>query len=336
MTSAFAAGLAAHRAGDFETAERSYLQNPSSVNANHNLAVLYADYGYRDRAEQVFRRLLQHRPDDARARQHLALLLLAERRYDQAWAEHEAVRLVMSPLHLEPIASCPKWSGEALAGKRLVVCAEQGAGDQMMWGRYLGELRARGAEVIVACDPRSVARLFEASDFVTWPFLRGREQLPPADFWIMMGSLPAQLGGPPRPPTWLAALGGSGGQGVGVMPRGNPEYIHDASRSPPEDMVQRLLRLGRDLRPEASGARDFLETAEIIADLDLVITVDTAVAHLAGSMGKPVCVLLPRLGMDWRWNDGVTSDWYPAARLLRQQRAGDWGSLLDQLERERN
>ena len=333
MTNAFAAALAAHRAGDFEAAERGYLAISNSTRAAHNLAVLYLDYGDRDRAEQMFRRVLAEQPHSAVDRQGLALLLLAERRYDEAWGEHEAVRLTLTPPYVAPIADYPKWSGEPLEGKRLVVCAEQGAGDQIMWGRYLPRLRARGAEVVVACDPASLGPLFEAAGFAIHPFAPGRATLPPADYWAMMGSLPALVGGPPPPPAYLSRLATSGGGGIGVMPRGNPAYRHDASRSPPEDVVQRLLRLGRDLRPEATGARDFLETARIVAKLDLVVTVDTSVAHLAGSMGKPVWVLLPRLGLDWRWNDGLSSDWYPAARLLRQERAGDWDGLLDRLER---
>jgi ADP-heptose:LPS heptosyltransferase len=89
------------------------------------------------------------------------------------------------------------------------------------------------------------------------------------------------------------------------------------------------------LLPEHTGATDMLETAEIIAGLDLVVSVDTSIAHLAGAMGKPVWILLPALGSCWRWSRGRDrSDWYPTARLLRQPEPGDWRSVLTQLGRD--
>jgi hypothetical protein len=123
------------------------------------------------------------------------------------------------------------------------------------------------------------------------------------------------------------------GDGVGVVPVGSPTHANDRNRSLPPDAAARLLRLGRDLRPEATGARDFLETAEIVARLDLVITVDTAVAHLAGAIGKPCVVLLADPG-EWRWGSGERSPWYPEFTLFRQPEPGNWAVVLDRLERE--
>jgi ADP-heptose:LPS heptosyltransferase len=117
-----------------------------------------------------------------------------------------------------------------------------------------------------------------------------------------------------------------------VVTRGNPDHPKDATRSLWGQDAERLLTLGRDLAPPATGARDFYETAQIVAGLDLVVTVDTSVAHLAGAMGKECWVLLPRLAMDWRWNDGERSDWYPKMRLWRQPPEGGWGSVLDEVE----
>lgn len=116
------------------------------------------------------------------------------------------------------------------------------------------------------------------------------------------------------------------------MAAGGKVYARDTYRSLPEPAARRLLKMGRDLEPTVTGAKSFADTAELIARLDLVITVDTSIAHLAGSMGKPVWVLLPRLWMDWRWNDGMKSDWYPDARLFRQPSPGNWGAVLDEVE----
>jgi ADP-heptose:LPS heptosyltransferase len=95
----------------------------------------------------------------------------------------------------------------------------------------------------------------------------------------------------------------------------------------------RLRALGRDLSPEATGARDFQETADIIAGLDLVISVDTAIAHLAASLGKPTWILLAQVGTDWRYERGRDEcRWYPSGRLFRQPMAGDWDSVLSAVE----
>lgn len=88
------------------------------------------------------------------------------------------------------------------------------------------------------------------------------------------------------------------------------------------------------LLPEDTGAKDFKETAEIIAGLELVISVDTSIAHLSAAMGKPTWVLLPRFGLDWRWADGRRSPWYPDARLFRQERAGDWSGTIAAVHHE--
>jgi hypothetical protein len=294
--------------------------------------VLYSEYGRAEEAERVFRWLLGHRPDYAAAKHGLGLLLLAQRRYAEGWPLHEAGRRVVYPPSPAPQADYPEWQGEPVAGRRIMVCAEQGAGDQIMFGRYLAELAARGAQVTLACDPRTVARLFETTGVATAAFLPGHQRLGPADYWARVGSLPAGLGAAaPAPPAYLDLPLTTGG-GIGVVARGNPVHLNDANRSLPPPQAARLLRLGRDLAPSATGARDFLDTAEIVAGLDLVIAVDTSVAHLAGALGKPVWVLLPRVAMDWRWNDGLRSDWYPQARLFRQPAAGDWDAVLDAVE----
>jgi ADP-heptose:LPS heptosyltransferase len=118
-----------------------------------------------------------------------------------------------------------------------------------------------------------------------------------------------------------------------VVTRGSPVHVNDAQRSLPPAFASRLLRLGRSLEPEATGFRNFRQTAELVAGLDLVITVDSAVAHLAGAMHKPVWVLLPAHNTDWRWlKDRSDSPWYPTMRLFRQPRPDDWESVFSELE----
>jgi ADP-heptose:LPS heptosyltransferase len=109
-------------------------------------------------------------------------------------------------------------------------------------------------------------------------------------------------------------------------------FVADSARAPPAGVSAELAALGRDLRPAATGARDFQDTADIVAGLDLVVSVDTAVVHVAGAMGKPVWVLLPT-PCDWRWGRGADrSAWYPSARLFRQPAPGDWAGAMAALK----
>ena len=121
------------------------------------------------------------------------------------------------------------------------------------------------------------------------------------------------------------------------MARGNPTHKNDAKRSLDPSGAAELLSLpgAVSLAPEHTGARDFQDTADLIAGLDLVISVDTAVAHLAGSLGVPTWILLPSTGVDWRWLRGrKDSPWYPSARLFRQPPTGDWPSVLREVQAE--
>ena len=322
----FEEAVAAQNAGDFAAAERGYLAFPDSRNARYNLAVLYRQTQRLEEAAAAFRLVAEQYPDLAIARRGLAQALLALGRYDEAWPLQEARR--QAPPMPDPVADYPEWTGEPLAGRRLTVVAEQGFGDQLMFARYLPLLQAAGAEVTIACHPRHLARFFERCGWTTTPYLGGAQKLPAADAWVFMASLPYRLGvgSPPRPVYWPEPLGG--GAGVGVVAQGNPAQFNDRNRSMDPASAAELLSLGRNLLPDATGALDFLDTAEIVSGLDLVITVDSAVAHLAGAMGKACWVLPPAIGMCWRWNDGVRSDWYPDMRLFRQPAAGDWAGEI--------
>ena len=161
-----------------------------------------------------------------------------------------------------------------------------------------------------------------------------RNTMPRPDFWVFVGSLPGRLGVTletlPEPISIDIAL--STGGGTGVVTAGNSLLGRDSQRSLRGEDAARLRSLGRDLSPEATGAVDFLETAEIVARLDRIITVDTAMAHLAGSMGKPTSVLIQAEQADWRWlRDRTDSPWYPSVRLYRQAKMGDWRPVLEEV-----
>lgn len=258
---------------------------------------------------------------------------LAQGRFHLGWALYENRRrgrgAVFDPVTQWPELRCPEWQGEDVDGKHLLVFLEQGFGDQIMFARYLPLIEARGASVTYICSAE-LARLFPNGHPA-----RRRQDFAPAHYWALAGSLPLRFGTSLEaiPPPYDFKLHIGNGGGIGVVPSGRPTHENDAQRSLDAENAQRLLSVGCDLRPQATGARDFLDTARIIADLDLVISVDTAIAHLAASMGKETWVLLPAKGCDWRWlRERSDSPWYPAVKLHRQRTT--WTEVVDGLQAE--
>ncbi len=265
-------------------------------------------------AESVLRRGLEGAPGHPVLAYALGILILSRGACAEAWPLYEH-RASMPRGPRPPSFSFPQWRGEPV--ERLLVLPEQGFGDQIMFARYLPVLAARGIRVTVMAPPQ-LARLFEPLAPEVLP-ISGTLSVPPRDAWCFIGSLPGLTGELPTAPYLPGARAGSGG---GVM-----TFVADAGRAPPAAAAE-LAALGRDLQPAATGARDFQDTADIIAGLALVISVDTAVLHVAGAMGKPFWVLLPH-DADWRWGRGVaSSQWYPSARLFRQRTPGDWAGVV--------
>jgi hypothetical protein len=270
---------------------------------------------------------------DERAAFHHGLRLLSEGRYAEGWPLYENRE--------RPDLWFPAWQGEDLTGRRLMVWLDQGLGDKIMFSRFVPRLQETAAEVILVCEP-ALARLF-ATNFAT-PVVAasGAVELPDADVWIMYGSLPLRLGItletlPSAPYLRADRIEHRDGARIGVVTRGGAGNPQDANRSIPPDLAGRLLSIpgAISLHYDDLGVGDFLDTAAVIAGLDLVISVDTAVAHLAGAMGKPVWILLPAAGVDWRWLHGRSdSPWYPSARVYRQPRPGDWSAVIDRVRRD--
>jgi hypothetical protein len=330
----FNAAVLAQRAGEYGRAERLYrgLTASMPVLANHGLGVTLAAQGRVKAAEEAYRAALAVDPAEPRVLYALGLLRLAEGDYAAGWPLWEHRRGVPGMMRDPPKTAAPEWRGEDLAGKRILVVGEQGFGDQLMWARFVPELVRRGAEVVLSAPHALHPVLRDLGAELVAPEAEPREGI---DHWAFVTSLPLRFGttleGLP-PPAPLSTPPLAAGGGIGVVPAGNPGNVNDRTRSLFGREAERLLKLGRDLRPEATGARDFAETAAIVAGLDLVITVDTAIAHLAGAMGKPVWILLSAAETDWRWlRERSDSPWYPSARLFRQRVAGDWAPVFRRL-----
>jgi hypothetical protein len=331
MESIFSEALEHQRAGRLDEAEACYRRiagfRPGPTLAN--LGVILRITGRLDEAEAVLREAHAVAPESAGIRHTLGMTLLQLGQYAEGWAFYEA-RHALLP---RPTAPLPEWRGESLAGKRILVVAEQGLGDQILWSRFVPLLTAQAAQVRLAVA-RPLVRLFDqlpVEVFNAQAFDSGM-----ADVWASMGSVPRWLGAGPDDapaPTLRAPVPAHPPAGVGLMLQGGDRNPHP-DRVPGRGIAKAIRGLMPfvELAPELSGARDFADTAERIAGLEQVVTVDTSVAHLAGSLGKPVSILMSRPAVDWyvNWKD-ERSAWYPSARIIRQRSPGDWAGVLADL-----
>jgi hypothetical protein len=257
----------------------------------------------------------------------------------------------------------PRWEGHDLKGQRILIHAEQALGDTIQFIRYLPQVAQRGGRVVLQVQPE-LFQLLKDFPHAEQVLARG-DALPDFDVQCPLLSLPLILHSgsqisnevPYIKPDalavehWRAKLADEARLKVGLVWAGKPEHKNDHNRSMPARMFASLNQIPNvrffslqkgdaakqladlssqlDVTDFTSELNDFVDTAGLIQNLDLVITVDTAVAHLAGAIGKPVWVLLPFVP-DWRWLlDRSDSPWYPTMRLFRQPRIGDWESPVN-------
>jgi tetratricopeptide (TPR) repeat protein len=363
-------GVMAGDRENFEEARAYYEQalrlRPAYADAVYNIGIALAALGKYQKALRRYEHAMVLRPEHKSTRFNIALTRLLLGDYAGAWKEWE------SRWHSPQLASSvrnfsqPQWKGESIADKRILLYAEQGIGDTLQFLRYLPMVKARGASIVLEVQKPLVPLLERQSMRIDAMYIVARgEGLPPFDVYCPLMSLPAIFGTTlaniPQAAGYFPALGHSSreektGLRVGLVWAGSPTHKRDRARSialaklkplfdvpgvqwfslqkgaAAEQLVEFPERVA--IHDLAAGFKDYADTATAIAGLDLVITVDTSVAHLAGTMGKPVWILLHEQP-DWRWLlKRRDSPWYTSARLFRQASGGDWSSVIAAVVRE--
>lgn len=347
---------------------RALSVNPHYPEAHINLGNALKSQGRFDEARGAYERALAIDPDCVEAHWNRSLVLLLQGEFREGWQEYEWrwKRRAAEPARA---SARPLWLGqESLHGKTILLWGEQGLGDQIQFARFAEEVSKLGARVILELKQplmrafhgvRGVTRLASSREPV------GDEEF---DYHCPLMSLPlalqSQLAAVPRPvvlrahtteiKTWQSRLA-AGTLKIGLAWSGNARHTNDRNRSIPLAMLSTLLAedaewisLQKEVRPtdratlEALPAirhfgdtlDDFVDTAALCENCDLIISVDTSVAHLAASIGRPVWLLLPFVP-DWRWLcERDSSPWYPSVRIYRQTQAGEWHEILRRLQQD--
>jgi tetratricopeptide (TPR) repeat protein len=366
-------GLALADLGRFEEAEASFKEalrlNPSYIDAHANLANLYKEQGRSEEALAGYQVALWLNPDAPSTHWNRALTWLQKGDFEKGWQEYEW-RWKRKRTAARPFRQ-PTWDGSPLSGRTILLYMEQGLGDMLQFIRYAPLVKERGGRVVVECT-RMLIPLFSTCKGIDQLVAEG-EPLPDFDVQVPLMSLPRLFKTtletvPAAVPyffpddelveRWRQRLTSIDGLKIGISWQGNPNHQWDRHRSFPLKELAgisqlpgvRLISLQKGAGTEqlksvgfevlqfgdeldtTSGA--FMDSAAIIKNLDLVITVDSAIAHLAGALGAKVWLALALI-VDWRWMfGGQDSPWYPTMRLFRQTRLGDWSSVFDRMVAE--
>jgi len=354
--------------GQFEAAKEQFQKalqlDPRFAEAYNNLGATFKETGKINDALLMYRKALEIKPDFAEARWNMGLTCLLSGNFIEGWEGYEWRWEKPDYKKYQRSFSKPLWNGEDISGFCILLHAEQGYGDTLQVIRYVPLVAARNVRVFVEC-PRDLKNLISGIDGISRVVARG-EPLPEFDFHCPLMTLPKIFGTtletiPQTIPylgvdmdlvkTWQTRIKSEVMKfKVGLAWSGNPEHQNDRNRSCALEILSPLaqvknvqffsLQKGRgsqEAKRPVQGLgmidltdqiQDFSDTAALIENLDLVVSVDTAVAHLAGTMGKRVWTLLP-YSPDWRWLLGrEDSPWYPTMHLYRQPRPGDWTAVI--------
>lgn len=333
--------------------------DPSNHETHNNLGNVYIEISQLDDALLHYRQAHQLRPDLPDIRSNLSKALLTLGQFEEGWREQESRWHLPSNPSGRPPADV--WTGANPEGQTILLHTEQGFGDTIHFIRYASLLSAQGARVIVECQPE-LQPLLQQSNYIDQVILRGQSPRLfnlhamllslPAIYNTTFETIPATVPYLHAPPDlhqhWKTRLSADSNFKVGLVWAGNPKQKNDRNRSTqlaqfaPLAAIPNISIYALQKGPAAEQLKsaplkiidcapdlpDFAHTAALIENLDLVISVDTAVAHLAGALAKPVWTLLT-FAADWRWlKERDDSPWYPTMRLFRQRTRGDWAEVI--------
>jgi tetratricopeptide (TPR) repeat protein len=365
-------GNLAYRVGKLEEAESFYRAalriRPDYADGHGNLGIVHMGMGRYEEAVATLREALRLRSVYPEATSNLSQALLVMGAFKEGWDKYE-MRWKLPALAPRPFRQ-PLWHGESLIGTTILLHAEQGAGDVIQFVRYAPLIRDLGATVVVEL-PKELMRVLAPIAGPRIRLVAKGSPLPHFDVHCPLLSLPGALGcdlgnipasvpyltaEPDLVARWRARLDGAPGPRIGLVWAGNPQHANDHNRSfrplafkpfwdipglrffllqkqPRDSDAADLAELGPhvDLGPEL---QDFADTAAALSALDLLISADTSIVHLAGALGRPVWTMVP-FSPDWRWLLGrEDTPWYPTMRLFRQPKRRDWRSAMARVAEE--
>jgi tetratricopeptide (TPR) repeat protein len=351
-----------------ECSESALKFDPRHPEAHNSRGATLADLGRYDEAVASYNRAIALNPTSAEALWNKGLIELSRGEFREGWKHYESRWRVKSLKLTERFPGIPSWQGESVNRKSILLHAEQGYGDTIQFSRFCVEVAARGAQVLLSV-PRALQSLFQSLRGVHE--VVASTTVPQFDFHCPLMSVPLALGTEldhlPAPARYLQAdptakarwadrlRAPTSAPAVGLVWSGRHTHAKDQERSIALQQWLPVLRhsvqwvgLQKEIRASDKSCLantpailrlgeeldDFADAAALVETLDLVITVDTAMAHLAGALGKPVWVLLPHVA-DWRWLQcRDDSPWYPTARLFRQTAERDWARVIERVGTE--
>ncbi len=364
-------GLSLQEQGKLDDAEACYRRalslQPDHAGASNNLGNNFREQGRFEEAVAALQKALRREPNLAEAHNNLGMLCLQLGEFDKGWAEFEW-RQKVAGLAARPFPQ-PRWDGSSLNGKTILIHAEQGLGDTLQFIRYLPLVKQHGGQVFFECPPALVP-IIRTCLGIDQVFPEG-SPLPHLDVQAPLLSLPFLFKTTPTtiPATvpylnadpavverWRNEIAGGSPLNVGIVWQGNPRYKADRTRSIPLRHFEKLGRVAgvrliglqvgmatKDLTTVDFPVTDLgsrfdsaslADAAGVLKNLDLLITSDTSIPHLAGALGVPVWVALCKVP-DWRWLlKREDSPWYPTMRLFRQKTSGDWDEVFQRMAGE--